>query len=89
MRSALGSPRKTPAAPLTGSPLMTISELVSHLRWVEYSWFEVVLLDGEARGPWTKEDPDREMRIGLRVLIPQVARQRRLRSRPGLASGAG
>jgi Protein of unknown function (DUF664) len=38
---------------------MTISGLVSHLRWVEYSWFEVVLLDGEARGPWTKKDPAR------------------------------
>lgn len=48
-------------APLPGSPLMTISGLVSHLRWVEYSWFEVVLLGGEARGSWTKEDPDREM----------------------------
>jgi uncharacterized damage-inducible protein DinB len=83
MRSALGSPRKTPAAPLPGSPPMTISGLVSHLRRVEYSWLEVVLLDGEARGPWTKEDPDREMRIGLRVLIPQAAHQRRLRGRPG------
>ena len=27
-------------APLPGSPLMTISGLVSHLRWVESSWIE-------------------------------------------------
>ncbi|MPZ62100.1 MAG: DUF664 domain-containing protein [Propionibacteriales bacterium] len=51
-------------APLPGSPLMTISGLVSHLRWVEYSWFQVRLLGEEDRGPWTDEDPDREMRIG-------------------------
>ena len=54
-------------APLPGSPLTTISGLVSHLRWVEYSWFEVVLLGHENNGPWTDEDPDREMRIALDV----------------------
>jgi hypothetical protein len=27
-------------APLPGSPLMTISGLVSHLRWVECSWID-------------------------------------------------
>ena len=31
-------------APLPGSPLTTISSLVSHLRWVEYYWIRVVLL---------------------------------------------
>ncbi|MFF4778488.1 DinB family protein [Microtetraspora fusca] len=51
-------------APLPGSPLMTISGLVSHLRWVEYSWMQVVFLGEEDEGPWTDEDPDREMRIG-------------------------
>lgn len=40
-------------APLPGSPLMTISGLVSHLRWVGYYWFGVHLLGGETtvRGP--------------------------------------
>jgi hypothetical protein len=33
-------------APLPGSPLMTISGLVSHLRWVESSWIEDKLLGG-------------------------------------------
>ncbi|WP_067183679.1 DinB family protein [Microtetraspora niveoalba] len=51
-------------APLPGSPLMTISGLVSHLHWVEYSWMQVVFLGEEDEGPWTREDPDREMRIG-------------------------
>jgi len=31
-------------APLATSPLTTISGLVSHLRWVEYWWIQVVLL---------------------------------------------
>ena len=59
-------------APLPSSPLTTISGLVSHLRWVEYSWFEVVLLGEQDRGPWTDEDPDREMRIALEVPIGQL-----------------
>ncbi len=59
-------------APLPGSPLMTISGLVSHLRWVEYSWFEVTLLGGEDHGPWTDEDPDREMRIAVDIPIAQL-----------------
>jgi uncharacterized damage-inducible protein DinB len=59
-------------APLATSPLTTISGLVSHLRWVEYSWFEVVLLGAEDRGPWTDDDPDREMRIALQVPIAEL-----------------
>ncbi|MER5964957.1 DinB family protein [Streptomyces sp. NPDC002057] len=50
---------------LPGSPLMTLSGLVNHLRWVEYYWFQVVFLGEEDEGPWTDEDPDREMRIAV------------------------
>lgn len=57
------------SAPLPGSPLTTISGLISHLRWVEYYWIEVMLLGGEDEGPWTEEDPDREMRIALDIPI--------------------
>ena len=59
------SDEKARQAPLATSPLMTVSGLVSHVRWVEYSWFEVVFLGHEDQGPWTEEDPDREMRIAL------------------------
>ena len=41
-------------APLPGSPLTTISSLVSHLRWVEFYWIRVILLgeqDGRCPGP--------------------------------------
>jgi uncharacterized damage-inducible protein DinB len=46
---------------------MTLSGLVSHLRWVEYFWFQVMLLGEEDHGPWTEKDPDREMRIAVEV----------------------
>ncbi len=59
-------------APLPGSPLMTISGLVSHLHWVEYSWIQVTLLGEENHGPWTDEDPDREMRIAVDIPIRQL-----------------
>ncbi|MFB0618211.1 DinB family protein [Streptomyces sp. AGS-58] len=52
-------------APLPGSPLMTVSGVINHLRWVEYYWFRVIFLGEEDEGPWTDEDPDREMRIAV------------------------
>jgi uncharacterized damage-inducible protein DinB len=52
-------------APLPGSPMMTVSGLISHLRWVEWSWIQVVLLGHEDDGPWTDEDPDREFHYRL------------------------
>lgn len=66
------SEEKARSAPLPGSPLMTLSGLVSHLTWVEYSWFQVTFLGEEDRGPWTTEDPDREFRIALDVPIAQL-----------------
>ncbi|MFB7518148.1 DinB family protein [Streptomyces sp. NPDC056144] len=58
---------------LPGSPLMTLSGLVNHLRWVEYWWFTMVFLGEEGENlPWTEEDPDREMRIALDIPIEQL-----------------
>ncbi|MEW1862873.1 DinB family protein [Streptomyces sp. NBC_00669] len=60
-------------APLPGSPLMTLGGLLSHLRWVEYWWVQVMFLGEEdTEGPWTDEDPDREMRIGARTPLPEL-----------------
>ena len=56
-------------APLSTSPLMTLAGLVNHLRWVDYFWLQVMLLGEEDHGPWTEEDPDREMRIAVEVPI--------------------
>ena len=52
-------------APLSGSPMMTVSGVVSHMRWVEHSWIESRLLGREDDGPWTDEDPDREFHYML------------------------
>ncbi|GAA3799480.1 DinB family protein [Sphaerisporangium flaviroseum] len=60
------------SAPLPGSPLMTISGLVSHVRWVEYSWIQTRLLGEEDQGPWTDDDPDREMRIALDIPLARL-----------------
>src|SRR5215210_432975 len=54
-------------APLATSPLTTIAGLVSHLRWVEHWWFQVMFLGAQDEGPWTDEDPDAEMRLALQV----------------------
>ncbi|MET7759437.1 DinB family protein [Streptomyces sp. NPDC005389] len=60
------------SAPLPGSPLMTMSGVINHLRWVEYYWFQVVFLGEDDKGPWTEEDPDREMRIAVDFPLPQL-----------------
>jgi uncharacterized damage-inducible protein DinB len=59
-------------APLPGSPLTTISSLVSHLRWVEYYWIRVILLGEQKHSPITEDDPDGEMRLGLSVPLAQL-----------------
>ncbi|HCA85995.1 MAG TPA: mini-circle protein [Streptomyces sp.] len=66
------SPDDARKAPLPGSPLMTLCGLIDHLRWVEYYWFEVVFLGAEDAGPWTEEDPDREMRIAVDVPLADL-----------------
>jgi len=50
---------------LPTSPMMTMSGVVSHLRWVEYSWIRGRLLGEDDEGPWTDEDPDREFHYRL------------------------
>lgn len=47
---------------LPDSPLMTMAGIVSHLRWVEQTWFEVLFLGGPADGPQFQQEPaDAEM----------------------------
>jgi hypothetical protein len=49
---------------LSTSPLMTPAGLVAHLRWVEYSWFQLNLIGVPDTGqtPWTEGGhPDAEM----------------------------
>ncbi len=49
---------------LPTSPLMTIAGLVSHLRWAENAWFEVMFLGRPADSPMFQTEPeDAEMRM--------------------------
>ena len=59
-------------APLATSPLTSIGGFVNHLRWVEHQWFETVFLGEADRGPWTDEEPDREMTLGAQGPLAQV-----------------
>ena len=51
---------------------MTVSGLVSHLRWVESAWIEKTLLGGTIDPPWTDDDPDREFRVAVEVPLAQL-----------------
>lgn len=65
---------------LTSSPLMTMAGVVSHLRWVEHCWLEVLFLN---RAPgdnpqFSDEIEDLDMRVDdvpLARLIDDYARQ--------------
>ena len=49
---------------LPSSPLMTVAGVVSHLRWAENTWFEVLFLGRPADGPQFKEEPeDQDMMV--------------------------
>lgn len=61
------------------SPLMTMAGLVSHMRWVENTWFEVMFLDRPADGPqFDDEVEDAEMRaegVPIAQLLDEYSRQ--------------
>lgn len=64
---------------LPTSPLMTMAGVVSHLRWVEHTWFEVLFLGGPAVGPkFDDEVEDADMRVDdvpLARLLEEYDRQ--------------
>jgi uncharacterized damage-inducible protein DinB len=51
--------------PLPGSPAMSVTGLVSHLRWVEAFWIDVVFLGRPNQWPGTDDDSELQMRAGL------------------------
>ena len=51
--------------PLPGSPAMSINGVVSHLRWAEGFWIDVMFLGGPNRWPGTDDDSELQMRAGL------------------------
>ena len=65
-------------AVLPASPLMTMAGLVSHLRWVENLWFEIVLLGKPTKGPQFEGPEDADMMVDgvpLAALLEDYERQ--------------
>lgn len=63
---------------LPASPLLTMAGLVSHMRWVEHCWFEVIFLDGPATGPQFEGPDDADMMVDgvpLAQLLDDYTRQ--------------
>ena len=60
------------AAPLPGSPLMTLGGVVNHMRWVEHSWIETRFVGGPDLGPWTDDEPDREFTLGATTPLAET-----------------
>jgi uncharacterized damage-inducible protein DinB len=51
--------------PLPGSPAMSVTGLVSHLRWAEAFWIDVMFLGQPNRWPGSDDDSELQMRAGL------------------------
>jgi uncharacterized damage-inducible protein DinB len=64
---------------LPASPHMTMAGVVSHMRWVEHCWFEVILLGRPAEGPQFDDGPeDADMMVDdipLAQLLKEYDRQ--------------
>jgi uncharacterized damage-inducible protein DinB len=57
---------------LPTSPLMTMAGVVSHLRWAEHTWFEVLFLGRPAVGPQFDEDPEDADMIAEGIPLAQL-----------------
>lgn len=65
---------------LPGSPLMTMAGLVSHVRWTEHCWFEVLFLGRDSAGnpAFDETVEDADMRVegaSLARLLDEYERQ--------------
>lgn len=66
-------------APLPASPLLSMAALVTHLRWVEHCWFEVLFLNrGKEDNPQFGGAEDADLMVGdtpLAELLDEYAAQ--------------
>lgn len=57
---------------LPDSPLMTVAGVLSHLRWAEQRWFEVIFAGGPAGAPQFVDDPEEAMIVDRAVPLDQL-----------------
>lgn len=62
VRKVEGLPRELAIRPAAPS-IMSALGIVKHLAWVERGWSRRAVLGQEYPVPWTKEDPDADLRI--------------------------
>jgi uncharacterized damage-inducible protein DinB len=62
VRKVEGLPRELAVRPAAPSTLSALG-IVNHLAWVERGWSRRAVLDEEYPVPWTKEDPDADLRF--------------------------
>ena len=63
---------------LPTSPFMTMAGIISHLRWTENFWFEIIFLGHPAGGPQFEGPEDADMMVAgipLAQLLEDYARQ--------------
>jgi uncharacterized damage-inducible protein DinB len=58
--------------PLPGSPAMTVAGLVSHIRWSEAFWIDVLFLGQPSQWPGTDDDSELQMRRGLEQPLSEL-----------------
>ena len=66
------SPSDAAATPLPSSPAMSITGLVSHLRWAEAFWIDVIFLGRPNQWPGTDDDSELQMRRGLEQPLAEL-----------------
>ena len=58
--------------PLPGSPAMSVAGLVSHIRWSEAFWIDVLFLGRPSHWPGTDDDSELQMRRGLEQPLSEL-----------------
>jgi len=58
--------------PLPTSPAMCVAGIISHLRWAEAFWIDVMFLGGPNRWPGSDQDSELQMRAGHERQISEL-----------------
>ena len=66
------SPADAVKTPLPRSPAMSVAGLVSHIRWSEAFWIDVMFLGQPSRWPGTDDDSELQMRRGFEQPLAEL-----------------
>ena len=66
------APSDAVKTPLPTSPAMSVAGLVSHLRWAEAFWIDVIFLGQPYQWPGTDDDSELQMRAGAQRPLAEL-----------------